>query len=167
MNIFIKYNEFAITAESRWNSYTDSLVPFPTMIGICGVILVLIPVGILVSRYWCHRSKCLPTVVQEYLQTMMTRSPSRNSTFTEVATYRQCALFSFIACLVLVMIVNQGVLLAESPRNQSVRSAKDSLSSMRRTFNDLTHQGYGLEDTGDVIGQFSSLPLVSSTLISA
>jgi hypothetical protein len=153
-------NEFAITSESRWNSYTDSLVPFPTIIGICGVLLVFIPVGVLVSRYWCNCAKCLPTVVHEYLQTMMTRSPSRNSTFTEVAMYRQCAMFSFIVCLIVVMIVNQGVFLGETPRNHSVQTAKDSLSSMKQTFNDLTHQGYGLEDAGKVIGQLSSPPLI-------
>jgi hypothetical protein len=147
-------NEFAITSESRWNSYTDSLVPFPVIIGICGVLLVLIPVGVLVSRYWCNCAKCMPKVVHEYLQTMMARSPSRNSAFIEVAMYRQCALFSFVACLIVVMIVNQGVFLGETPRNHSVQRAKDSLSSMKQTFNDLTHQGYGLQDTGAVIGQY-------------
>jgi hypothetical protein len=154
-------NDFGITAESRWNNYTDSLVPFPVIIGICGVLLVLIPVGLLISRYWCGCSRCLPTVVNDYLQTMMARSPSRNSNFTQIAFYRHIALVSFIICVFAVSIANQGVLLGEVSRRHSVHHAKDSLGSLKHTFVDLRNQGYGLETAGEVIGDFSS----SSSLI--
>jgi hypothetical protein len=157
-------NDFGISYDSRWNNYTDSLVPFPVIVGVCGAILVLVPVAILISRYWCDCSRCLPMVVNEYLQTMMARSRSRNSNFTQIAIYRRIAILSFIACVFAVVVANQGVLMGEAARRSSVRHAKDSLGSLKQTFVDLTNQGHGLEATGEVIGRLPPPPPSSSGL---
>lgn len=147
-------NNFGITSESRWNSYTDSLIPFPFIIGILGITIIIIPIFILISRLWCKCSKCLPIEVNEYLQTMMIYSPSKNPNFDKVVKYRQYALTAFVACIFGLVIMNQGVFFGESTRRNAVREAEDSLASIKSTFRDLTSQGYELQLIGGVIGFF-------------
>jgi hypothetical protein len=151
-----------MTFGDRWNDYTDSLFPFPTILGCLITSLFIIILAICVYKSgqcpnlplcFILKRKSAKREAQAKQKETSKQIPGRK----EVARDGKVAMIIVITSILLVLISDQSVFIGEREYSQAVYDAKKSLRSMKDTFFDLTSRGDDLDRTGVNIGIYYRL----------
>ena len=138
---------FSITTDSSWNSYTESVVVFPSIIGAAFLTAVVaFQVGLLCRC--CFKScACHPRDRHASSE----RQDSTMRLYNGIKTSRRRCKVSFFLVLCIIIIADQGIFSAKYHMNHAVKTAKDSIDFFHDTFVVLEDAGYELENSGDEI----------------
>jgi hypothetical protein len=165
-------NTFDLTVKTRpWNSYTHSLVPFPLIIASFGAAFVIVLLSFVVCRSCGLLSKhWLPYDIEDYADEIFLMQRARRSDGLDHAlSHRRLIIRCFLACLLTILVCNQGIFLGTNRFNSAVNTFDVSWGIVKATFADLTSQGEDLEAAGLRIGEnlaaaLPTCPPASNTL---
>lgn len=138
-NFVLQDNEFGITSESVWNSYSQSIFTLPVIIGVIGFLCVLS-----FQIFWCCTSSVSwPDRV------------SRSETYAwmkESISSRKKITILFYVSLALVIVSMSTYYSAVIRINDGFSTYYDALNFLDDTFTTLDHEGDNLEQQGVYIG---------------
>jgi len=124
--------DFGITADSQWNSYSQSLYPLPIIcVGIALTAVVLFQLGFSLYYFWRHKSP-VPYVHDRRVPT----DPLRN-----------CRI-AFVLMLVTIMVFNQFIPVGNSYLTSGVSNSNNRLDYLDNTFTLLNTDGSTLNIDG-------------------
>lgn len=131
-------NDFDIDHDELFNSYTQSLLPLPIIIGALAILVLLV-----YHIYLCARCCCC----RQYSEPPTPAEVKRNK---ERCVSTRCkVLLLFVVCLLGTIICDQGVLVGNAALNKAVRKLDDGLDYLLDTFDSLVAAGDSLESDGD------------------
>ena len=132
-------NDFDITSESVWNSYSKSIITLPVVIGVIGIACVVI-----FQLFWCCKACCCRkgsrlegTTRSEIYVWMKSKIESRKRV--------TLAFYILIALSVISMATYYSAIIDV---NDGFETYYDALNSLDNTFSTLSDEGYNLEKQG-------------------
>lgn len=125
-------NQFDLSYGNYWNDYSRSLLPFPILCGVLGLVAVVAFQFFLLRR--SDRSKALNSLAM-----------TEHKAVTSVFSYIGGAFLFFVS---LTMVVSQGLVFGGISLSNAVDTGRHGLDYVRGVFDDLSQDGHDMKGYG-------------------